>query len=201
MSLQMTLIFLLLLGDMVLLSLYVLPLPHTVQKKLVLVFNKLRQSQHAKIGMIFTMSVVGLLFIDAARVGLGAPAEPEQHHHHKWSIPVSASWPHKAKIFYAQRNLYISGAVLFFSFAILVVHFHVEALTVAKDSLSKGTKEPVKTDIGSIGLEELKQQIKQKDLDILALKKQTKSLAEAYKKISDELNNDDDLVIVDKKKD
>lgn len=116
MSLYFTTLFLLLTVEMVMLFIFVLPLPFRIRRGIFSTYNQLTAKQQIKTIIFITGCLVGLLFIDSwkrsqIRVSL-------YHNDNSGSIGSSAVTPIQALASraYNQRNMYISRVhiVLFY---------------------------------------------------------------------------------------
>lgn len=206
MSIQMTLVFGTLILEMVVLFGLVLPLPLMLRQRFVEVANILKNLKNFKIGTAFTTILLLMQFVDclqrlkkydyisnpyyttsgnegaaAAAAGYGRP-------------PLTSE--QLASKFYSQRNLYITGAVLYLEIAIATVLPIIRKL-VAKEAeyrkLSTLEKEALSS-VDTSEAEKLKKLIAAKDLDIATFKKQIQGLQRSY----DDLTKDE---VVDKKSD
>lgn len=179
MTIQMALVFAALIVQMTILLLLVFPLPFSVRKHLSQTLTKLSKNNTFTIGMWFSIALMGMQFVDCLnRIqryrGLGFDAgflTNEQ----------------LASKFYSQRNLYLTGMVMYLYLAIYTVLTIVRKL-VQKESIyreragkeaSPGAKS---SDQGEVL--KYKELIAQKEKDIGALKSQVSGLQKAY----DELN-------------
>lgn len=98
-----------------------------------------------------------------------------------------------ASKFYAQRNLYITGAVLYLSMAINTVVSILEKLVRKESSFRELSKSTNSTDIDDEEIRSLRDQILKRNVDIATLKKQLKGLQTAYDGLNkSEMNAKDD---------
>ncbi|KAK6456614.1 ER 25 kDa transmembrane protein [Scheffersomyces xylosifermentans] len=186
MSIQMTLVFVTLIGQMVVLLLLVLPLPHVVRTKIVDLTWVLQKSQNFKVGVAFSIILLGLQFLDCvarlkriegyadAPFYLNSLGGTDQH-----ARSVSLTHEQLATKFYSQRNLYLSGAVLYLMLAIGTV------ITIVRKLVHKEAEYRKLTSAGKFGsddeeVEKYKQLIKLKEIDIQTFKKQLGGLQSAY---------------------
>ncbi|ODV95491.1 hypothetical protein PACTADRAFT_58345 [Pachysolen tannophilus NRRL Y-2460] len=191
MSIQMLFIFVALIVEMVMLSILVLPLPFVVRKKVVEVFHMLITISNFRIGMYFIGVIISIMFIDSFnRSSIKASQYPVVTGGSSSRFYLTST--ELASRNYNQRNMYLTGAVLYFGIAIPTVISILKKLIKHKTKLENAKKVDDTEKVASI-----KAEIKKKDLDIETFKKQLKGLNEAYIKISNELNNSNS----DKKKD
>ncbi|KAH3671035.1 hypothetical protein OGAPHI_000746 [Ogataea philodendri] len=196
MSLQMNLIFGLLVFEMALMAVLVSPLPHKVQDAAVNAAYRLLQNQQVRVGLVFGASVLAMMFIDASRTAM--PYIPKEFYTggagsgaNLPPVPpmfAGASWSEvRVRKFYAQRNMYLTGATLFLG---LAVCFNIRLLkSLVKNKMlliDAGKASDEKTGTTTVEFEELKQELKKKELDVENLKKQIKGLHTAYQQKADQ---------------
>lgn len=176
----MTLVFMVLCVEMGILFMMVLPLPHVVRRKLIHAINSLQGSSNYKVGVIFLSTVLGLQFIDCLN-----KLRPYFLSSNIGSSSAMYTNDQLASKFYAQRNLYISGAVLYLELAIFTVSTILRKLVLKEDrlrsfnvKLEPGTKD----EAGEI--EKYKVLLESKDKDIGAMKKQIQGLQDSYDKLT-----------------
>lgn len=186
-------------------TIMLLPLPQQVQQSLVNTVYSALQNQQIKVGLIFAALIVSMMFIDAAKTSF--PKEGSASLFSANSItqnyPITKTigqsiWDVRSKKFYAHRNLYITGAVIFLMIAIYFDTLLLESIVVHKDKLvelaglkgSKGTS--------SVEYEKLEQTLKQRETDVATLEKQVDGLntelqrkADAKKPVKTESKKDE----------
>mmetsp|Transcript_8449 Transcript_8449/g.8363 ORF Transcript_8449/g.8363 Transcript_8449/m.8363 type:complete len:202 (-) Transcript_8449:113-718(-) len=192
MSIQMSLVFGALILEMVTLLLMVLPLPHPVRVKIIDISILLRNLKNFKIGFWFTVILLSMQFMDCIqrlqRFGhLGNPYFALNSQNNQFG---TMSYDQLASKFYSQRNLYITGAVLYLMLAIFTVSTILKKLVSKETEYRKLSSGEAKGDSKVANEEELnevakyKKLIEQKELDIATLKKQVGGLQKSY----DDLN-------------
>ncbi|KAG7784031.1 hypothetical protein KL910_002546 [Ogataea haglerorum] len=195
MSLQMMIVFGLLVTEMTLMTILVMPLPHKVQNGFVNLAYKLLQNPNVKVGLVFGASVLGMMFMDALRTAV--PKIPEEY---RPGMPASgnvppvpsmiagATWSEvRARKFYSQRNMYLTAGALFLGIAIYFNIILLKSLVKNKEKLIKTTTVGKgKKAVSTVEYEELKQVLKKKEIDVENLKKQITRLHEAYQNKADE---------------
>lgn len=141
MSLYFTTLFLLLTVEMVMLFIFVLPLPFRIRRGIFSTYNQLTAKQQIKTIIFITGCLVGLLFIDSwkrsqIRVSL-------YHNDNSGSIGSSAVTPIQALASraYNQRNMYISGFILYFSICIPTVMSIVKRLVKYQGLINEQEKQ------------------------------------------------------------
>lgn len=176
----MSLVFGVLMGQMAFLLLLLLPLPHVFRVRLLKGCDALQKSVNFKVGVIFVTMLLGLQFVDCLNK-LKRYAHKENHFAAFNSTQVAGMTSDQlASKFFAQRNLYITGAVLYLEVAIATVVSILRKL-VKKESeareFSRALKE-VKTDAEQA--DNYRDLIKLKERDIATFKKQLEGMQAAY---------------------
>ncbi|KAI7862332.1 B-cell receptor-associated protein 31-like-domain-containing protein [Spinellus fusiger] len=215
MTIYFTLTFVILVVEMVVFGLLVLPLPSRWRRAILKfastspLVNKGLTTLKIVFGFIF------LLFIDTVnrlqRIGTEEADQPTHHHHgHEAEL--------KAKTFYAQRNMYLTGFTLFLSvilertstLVVQVLQREEELERVKQDAHSAGqdkqrlinTEQTFQLQISELN-SEIKR-LKQEQLDFATLKKQADQMQLEYNRLADEhnrLEKDTEGTVVEEKKD
>lgn len=184
----MSLVFGILVGEMSFLLLLLLPLPFPVRSKINSATTAITRTSNFKVGLIFTTFVLGLQFVDCVnklqRYSMAGP------YFTSFSQAANSNmlYDQLASKFYAQRNLYISGAVLYLEASIYTV------ITIMRKMVKKETEYRAVTNIRKDEFdspeskaEEFRNLIKQKDIDIAALKKQLNGAQKQYDSLNEEV--------------
>lgn len=190
MSLQMSLVFCTMVGQMAILFILVLPLPHVIRQKIVDITFTIQKSQNFKVLVVFSFALMALQFMDCIK-RLHRYSGYSDNPYFEGSVgsmvhhvaqPISLNYDQLASKFYAQRNLYLSGAILYLQMAIATVVTIVRKMVVKEaeyrkliSGASRGTTKEEDEEITR-----LKHAIELKQLDIDTLKKQIKGLQSAY---------------------
>ncbi|KAF8004621.1 hypothetical protein HF325_000078 [Metschnikowia pulcherrima] len=176
MTLQMTMVFGALLAQMAVISFLLVPLPFMIRSKIVNGWAALRQNANYKVGLIFVSGIMVLQFVDystGARILsllLG----------HTWALDFcQISWRRK---FYAQRNLYLSGAVIYLGLSIHTV-LAIMGKLVAKEALYRDSQNEGETNTEEIA--KLKEAIRKREVEITAMRKQIEGVQKAYDALTD----------------
>ncbi|KAF3989087.1 hypothetical protein FT663_03758 [Candidozyma haemuli var. vulneris] len=182
MSLQMSLVFGLLVFEMSYLLLLLVPLPFAVRQKLVNGSVRLNQSKNFKSGWAFTTVMLGLQFIDCV--------QKLNKYHTSDGFPQSrevgtARYDQLASKFYSQRNLYITGAVLYLEVSIFTVVTILKKLVAKEESYRAATsvetgKGDSQTSDQQEEAAELRKLIKEKENDIATFRKQLEGVQRQY---------------------
>ncbi|OBA22690.1 hypothetical protein METBIDRAFT_38022 [Metschnikowia bicuspidata var. bicuspidata NRRL YB-4993] len=182
MSIQMAMVFGALVAQMAVIALLLLPLPHMIRAKIVRGWAALRQNANYKVGLLFVSGLMVLQFADCVqklqkylrRESPEAVLNP--------SMGVGLLSDKLASKFYAQRNLYLSGAVLYLGLTIHTVLLIMGKL-VAKEVLCRSAhNENTKDDSEEIVA--LKETIRKREVEIAAMKKQIEGVQKAYDGLS-----------------
>ncbi|KAG0181489.1 hypothetical protein DFQ28_010622 [Apophysomyces sp. BC1034] len=150
-------------------------------------------------GLKIVMGFIFVLFIDTINrlQKIDSEAQEEQHHH-DYSFETSL----KAKKFYAQRNLYLTGFTLFLSLILertstLVIQMlqrEEELDNMKKESAEVGKDQRRLIDLETTykkQVEELTKEVKElqkEERDFETLKKQVAQQSEEYNRLADERN-------------
>ena len=187
MSLYFTTLFLLLTVEMVMLFIFVLPLPFRIRRGIFSTYNQLTAKQQIKTIIFITGGVVGLLFIDSwkrsqIRVSL-------YHNDNSGSIGSSAVTPIQALASraYNQRNMYISGFILYFSICIPTVMSIVKRLVKYQGLINEQEKQKLnkpssnsKKDSNEADSTKLQEELRKKQISLEGLQKQVKNLEKYF---------------------
>ncbi|EMG47496.1 YET1 Endoplasmic reticulum transmembrane protein 1 [Candida maltosa Xu316] len=185
MSLQMSIVFCTLIVQMVILLTLVLPLPYVVRKKIVDVTFTLQKNQNFRVGVVFSIVLMSLQLFDCIqRLNKYADSELNKN------FP-GIDYDRLASKFYSQRNLYLSGAILYLMIAIQTVITIVRKMVLKEKIFRESNKKPV-TDDEATAVEKLKHLIELKQQDIDTLKKQISGLQKAYDTLTPEDNKSKD---------
>lgn len=195
MSIQMTLVFVLLSVEMGVISFLLLPLPPKLQGYLLKLYNLASHNSNITIIVGFVDALLGIMFVDSFKNGFGLLSS---HNRGDEIIEYGINkdvWDLRAKMFYSQRNLYILGAVLSLQVCIWFMTFLLRSTVKNKGKLVELSKEGTiasKKASSSDGLvddektstetKELQQQVSKLELDVETLNKQYDSLFAQYEK-------------------
>jgi len=202
MTLYYSLVFALLVAEMVLFIALIVPLPYTVKRKM---FNFISESPIvAKIqyGMKITFIFILILFLDSVnrvyrvQVEIGTFSKDSTGAGRAAAIG-SERMEVQARKFYSQRNMYLTGFTLFLSLIlnrtytmILDVLRLEEKVRLYEGDKHAGGPEGEKLSEGyradQIG--ELKKQLGKKDKELQAMKKQAEGLQREYDELSVKYN-------------
>lgn len=182
----MTLIFGALMGQMVVLSLLLLPLPFKFRRKILDVATLLEQSTNFKVGLVFSTALLGLSFFDCVNRLSRFSSFSNQPYFTTLNLQSGAlTHDQLATKFYTQRNLYLNGAVLYLELSIYTIVGVLRKL-VKKEAEFRALTSINKGDFASESeeIEKYKDLIKQKEIDISTLKKQILGLQKAFDELT-----------------
>lgn len=187
MSIQMSLVFGLLVVEMSILVLLLLPLPHMLRVRLLNVCATLRQNKNFQVGLLFTSILLGLQFLDCVNK-LKRYATLENPYFAQFNTQQQMAggllYDKLASKFYAQRNLYITGAVLYLGLSINTVVSILRKLVFKETSYRELSKNTKSTEADDEQIRSLREQISKREVDIATMKKQLKGLQSAYDGLS-----------------
>ncbi|CAI4046197.1 hypothetical protein SUVZ_11G1480 [Saccharomyces uvarum] len=201
MSLYFTALFLMLTVEMAMLFIFVLPLPFRIRRGIFSSYNQLTAKQQIKTVIVIMGGLVGLLFIDSwkrsqIRVSL-------YHNDNSGAMGSSAVTPIQALASraYNQRNMYISGFILYFSICIPTVMSIVKRLVKyqglineqEKQKLTNTSPKTEKFPNKKAESTKLQEQLKKKQISLEGLQKQVKNLEKYF----DEKNQPGNLAAAD----
>lgn len=173
-------------GQMVVLSLLLLPMPFKFRRKLLDVATLLEQSTNFKVGFVFTTALLGLSFFDCVNRLSRFSSYSNQPYFTTLNFQSGAlTHDQLATKFYTQRNLYLNGAVLYLELSIYTIVGVLRKL-VKKETEFRALTSIKKGDFASESeeIEKYKDLIKQKEIDISTLKKQILGLQKAFDELT-----------------
>ncbi|KAL9620438.1 MAG: hypothetical protein Q9160_005023 [Pyrenula sp. 1 TL-2023] len=200
MTLYYSLVFLLLVAEMVLFMGLIIPLPFTVKRKMFTFISESPIVAKLQYGMKITFIFILILFLDSVnrvyRVQVELASFSKQYGSGAATMG-SERMEVQARKFYSQRNMYLCGFTLFLSLIlnrtytmILEVLRLEEKVKMYEGDKKGGDKDHDKLaqagEFGEIG--ELKKQLAKKDKEIGAIKKQAEGLQKEYDNLSVEYN-------------
>ncbi|CDH48958.1 endoplasmic reticulum protein [Lichtheimia corymbifera JMRC:FSU:9682] len=201
MTIYYTLTFGILVLEMVIFCILVLPLPSHWRRAMLKFASTSPAVAKAIHGLKIIFAFIFMLFIDAInrlqRID-SSEADSDRSMHHDYSYEAN----NKAKKFYAQRNLYLTGFTLFLSLIlertstlliqVLKREEELDDLKKQTQSTTDGQQQLInkednyKNEIASLK-DELKQ-LKQQERDFETLKKQVAQQSAEYNRLADERN-------------
>ncbi|KAF2808150.1 endoplasmic reticulum protein-like protein [Mytilinidion resinicola] len=205
MTLYYSLVFLLLVAEMVIFMALIVPLPFTWRRKLFTFISESPIIAKLQYGMKITFIFILILFIDSVnrvyRVQIElAAAHKSQNTGGAAVLGGSERMEVQARKFYSQRNMYLCGFTLFLSLILNrtyvmildVLRLEEEVKTFRGDPATKGGKSL--KDAGNVGeVAKLKEQLAAKDRDMANLKKQVESMSAEYNRLGDQVSGTDSI--------
>ncbi|KAF3481277.1 receptor-associated protein [Arthroderma uncinatum] len=201
MTLYFTLVFVLLVTEMAIFVGLIVPLPFTVKRKLFTFISESPIVAKLQYGMKITFIFILILFIDSVnrvyRVQIELTGFDSANAGHAIGTERMEV---QARKFYSQRNMYLCGFTLFLSLILNRTYTMILDILRLEDKVKMyegdkraGGKDSAKLaaagDIGEIG--RLKNELKARENDIAALKKQSEGLSREYNKLGDEFTQKD----------
>ncbi|KAJ3256251.1 hypothetical protein HK103_005614 [Boothiomyces macroporosus] len=143
-------VFAMLVAEMLVFLLLLAPLPYSVRTKIIQFFIKSPIAAQIKYGLRIIFVLVCILFVDNVNRSFKTQEKHDQHEEHAHMDSRTDSYLH-SKMFQAQRNMYLTGSVIFLS---LVLNRFVnminelakneEKTEILKQQAAKTTKEYLK---------------------------------------------------------
>ncbi|AET38037.1 Yet2p Ecym_2295 [Eremothecium cymbalariae DBVPG len=178
MSVYLSLLFGFLVMEMVVLFILVMPLPHLLRRVIVVNSEKLLRTSELKTAVWISYALIGLLFLDSWK----RVSQAEKHYEDGFGDRMmESSMQNFVTKTYNQRNLYITGFILYFSICIPTVLKVIESLSKHEQLLKEGTtlKEETKD------LKALEVELKNKKATLKALKAQKANLEAHFDKVTE----------------
>lgn len=206
MTLYYSLVFMLLMLEMVIFGSLIFPLPFTWRRRLFTFISESPLVAKVQYGMKITFIFITVLFIDSVnrvyRVQLElAAASKSEMRGGAAVLGGSERMEVQARKFYSQRNMYLCGFTLFLSLILNRTYVMIldqlrleEELKELKGDSSVKSKKSVNalgdpSEPGEVA--KLREQLKAKDRDIEHLKKQADGLSREYNRLGDQTSASD----------
>lgn len=205
MTLYYSLVFVLLVFEMVLFMSLIVPMPYKMKRGLFTFISENPFVAKMQYGMKITFIFILILFIDSVnrvyRVQVELAAAGKTNGMGGGTMAVgSERMEVQARKFYSQRNMYLCGFTLFLSLILNrtyvmildVLRLEEENKRLKGDPAASG-KNAAKLDqageMGEIG--RLKREIERRDKDIASMKKQSEGLSREYNNLGDQMTASD----------
>ncbi|OQE23401.1 hypothetical protein PENFLA_c011G07874 [Penicillium flavigenum] len=203
MTLYYSLVFLLLVFEMAVFLALVIPLPHTIKRKLFAFISESPIIAKLQYGLKITFIFILILFIDSVNRVYRVQQElssftkdgPGMGAAHLGTDRMEV----QARKFYSQRNMYLCGFTLFLSlilnrtYTMILETLRLEdRVRLFEGDKKAGGKDSARiAEAGSVGeIGRLKEIIEAKDRDIETLKKQCEGLTREYHNLGDQISNE-----------
>ncbi|KAF2638338.1 endoplasmic reticulum protein [Massarina eburnea CBS 473.64] len=199
MTLYYSLVFLLLVAEMVIFLALIFPLPFTWRRKLFTFISDSPIVAKLQYGMKITFIFILILFIDSVnrvyRVGVELNAFSKSEARGA-ALGGSERMEVQARKFYSQRNMYLCGFTLFLSLILNrtyvmildVLRLEEEVKAYKGDPAVKGKKGALQNAGGAGEVGKLQEELAAKDRDMDNLKKQVDSLQKEYNRMGDQVS-------------
>ncbi|PVH13781.1 uncharacterized protein CXQ87_001899 [Candidozyma duobushaemuli] len=180
MALYYSLVFGLLVVEMVFFTILSLPFPRTVRRTVLATVSKPFTSEHVQIITKCIFGFVAVLFIDSVNRVYTVTTDLSGPGSERGMIDRSEV---QARKFYAQRNMYLCGFALFLTLLTTRAYSLVAELVFTKDKLDDYNKEHgdiAPTEGDSEEISELKKELAAKEEELSTLKEQAEGLSKDY---------------------
>jgi len=199
MTLYYSLVFLLLVSEMVIFMSLIVPLPFTWRRKLFTFISENPLIAKLQYGLKITFIFILILFIDSVnrvyRVQIELSAAQKNSQANAAVLGGHERMEVQARKFYSQRNMYLCGFTLFLSLILNRTYVMIldtlrleEELKRLNGDKSVGGKDSAKlAAAGNAGeIASLRKELDEKNRDIENLKKQAEGLTREYHRLGDE---------------
>ncbi|EGW33173.1 uncharacterized protein SPAPADRAFT_135800 [Spathaspora passalidarum NRRL Y-27907] len=187
MALYYSIVFGLLVTEMVFFGILSLPYPRAIRRKVLTTVSLPFRNEQFQIALKCVLGFVAVLFIDSVNRVYAVTMELQHagghHGQHGGAAVVNDRGEVQARRFYAQRNMYLCGFTLFLHLILIRTYSLVAELIATKDKLDdlKATKK----DSGeSETVKKLRKELAGKEEDLDILKGQANSLSNDYEELS-----------------
>lgn len=182
MTLYYSIVFALLVAEMVSFLLLVSPLPASFRHKIVSALRANPLVSQISLALKFTFVFILVLFIDSVNRVWRVQEEMERSKANALAQSLQGDRSDiLARKFYAQRNMYLCGFTLFLSLILNRTYSLIEKLSIREQESKDGPA-------SSEDVVQLKKKLADTERDFEILKKQSDSLTQEYNRVSDELN-------------
>jgi hypothetical protein len=201
MTLYYSLVFLLLMTEMVVFMALIVPMPFTWRRRLFTFISESPLIAKLQYGMKITFIFILILFIDSVnrvyrvQMELAAVKRENKGAGAEAVLGGGARMEVQARKFYSERNMYLCGFTLFLSLILNrtyvmildVLRLEEEVKRLNGDSSVKGSKAAKLGNAGEPGeIARLKKQLAEKERDIETMKKQHDGFQREYNRLGDE---------------
>lgn len=199
MTLYYSLVFLLLVTEMVIFLALIVPLPFTWRRKLFMFISESPVIAKLQYGMKITFIFILILFIDSVnrvyRVQVELAAFSKSERGGAAVMGGSERMEVQARKFYSQRNMYLCGFTLFLSLILNrtyvmildVLRLEEEVKNLKGDPATKGKGAALQGAGGAGEVGKLKEELARKDRDMENLKKQVENMQKEYNSMGDKV--------------
>ncbi|OXV08185.1 hypothetical protein Egran_04052 [Elaphomyces granulatus] len=203
MTLYYSLVFLLLIIEILVFVGLIIPLPFHLKRKMFIFISESPVIAKLQHGMRITFIFILILFIDSVNRVYRVQLELASYSKDPTRGRAAALGDRseiQARKFYSQRNMYLCGFTLFLSLILNRTYLMILELLRLEDKIrllegdkKAGGKDSARlAEAGNAGeIGRLKREIEVRDQDIATLKKQTEGLSREYHKLGDQLSTED----------
>ncbi|KAF2221621.1 putative BAP31 domain protein [Elsinoe ampelina] len=202
MTLYYSLVFLLLVFEMVVFMALIVPMPFTWKRKLFTFISESPIIAKIQYAMKITFIFILILFIDSVNRVYRVQIELRQATKQGSGVAGAAALGSErmevqARKFYSQRNMYLCGFTLFLSLILNrtyvmildVLRLEEENKTLKGSPDAKGKSAKGLDEAGNAGeIGRLKKELERRDRDIDTLKKQSQGLSDEYNRLGDQVS-------------
>jgi hypothetical protein len=203
MTLYYSLVFALLVLEMVIFMALIVPIPFTWRRKLFTFISESPLVAKLQYGMKITFIFILILFIDSVnrvyRVQIELAASAKSNNQGAGVLGGSERMEVQARKFYSQRNMYLCGFTLFLSLIlnrtyvmildVLRLEEEVKTLKGQPGGAKFGSSLQKAGQPGEVG--KLKEELAAKDRDMENLKKQVANMSQEYNRMGDQISAKD----------
>jgi len=199
MTLYYSLVFLLLVAEMVIFMALIVPLPFTWRRKLFTFVSESPIIAKLQYGLKITFIFILILFIDSVnrvyRVQVELSSAEDSGRGGTAALGGIERMEVQARKFYSQRNMYLCGFTLFLSlilnrtYVMILDQLRLEEELKTMKGDPKAKKGTSLKDVGGVGeVAKLKEQLAAKDRDMANLKKQVENMQKEYNRMGDQVS-------------
>jgi B-cell receptor-associated protein 31 len=197
MTLYYSLVFLLLVTEMLIFCALIVPLPFTWRRKLFTFISESPIVAKLQYGMKITFIFILILFVDSVnrvyRVQVELSSSSDDSRGSNAALGGIERMEVQARKFYSQRNMYLCGFTLFLSLILNrtyvmildVLRLEEEVKSLRGDPKSKNSALKNAGGPGEVGA--LRKELEAKDRDMENLKKQVENMQKEYNRMGDEV--------------
>lgn len=191
MTLYYSLVFLLLVSEMVIFGILILPIPFTWRRRMFTFISTNPLVARAQYGLKVTFIGVLILFIDSVNRVYRVAQESEDAKGE--AVAGHGRAELQARKFYSQRNMYLCGFTIFLSVILNRTYgLIVEVLNLEekmRNVESGSTKDTQSELVQRDEIEKLKDELRRKNVDLDTLMKQSDGLSREYDRLGDQVNS------------
>lgn len=190
----MSLVFGVLVTEMIILVIILLPMPLVIRRKIVGVATAVRLNSNFKVGLVFSTVLMILQFMDCLKKLKRFSKIENPYFAQTTNLARGGDmlYDQLALKFYAQRNLYITGAVLYLALSINTVVSILRNMVEKETEYRRVQLKPSAAETEK-QVSKLRQELALRDKSIVAMKKQIENSQIAYDSLTplEERSKDD----------